>query len=290
MTLPAATLGLWAAATLLWWAFAFAPLPSTPPPWLTAARSACFGAIETGPPDAQGWILLVAAPLSFLLALLALWGWELAASLRHVARSRWGRVACAVLLTATVVEATWVSAKLRAALASAQWDTASATPGALPADYPRQAATPPEFSLIDQHGETLRLGALVGRPVVISFVFGHCESLCPLIVEALKTAAPGDGVAVLLVTLDPWRDTPGTLPALARRWALPPHFHVLTSHHPADVVAVARAFGVPSIRDDTSGDITHPGLVFVVDAAGRLAYTFNSPPAGWLRDALHRLG
>jgi cytochrome oxidase Cu insertion factor (SCO1/SenC/PrrC family) len=109
-------------------------------------------------------------------------------------------------------------------------------------------------------------------------------------VEALKTAAPGDGVAVLLVTLDPWRDTPGTLPALARRWALPPHFHVLTSHHPADVVAVARAFGVPSIRDDTSGDITHPGLVFVVDAAGRLAYTFNSPPAGWLRDALHRLG
>ena len=42
-------------------------------------------------------------------------------------------------------------------------------------------------------------------------------------------------------------------------------------------------------RDETSGEIAHPGLVFLVDPRGRLAYTFNNPPAAWVRDGLDRM-
>jgi cytochrome oxidase Cu insertion factor (SCO1/SenC/PrrC family) len=47
---------------------------------------------------------------------------------------------------------------------------------------------------------------------------------------------------------------------------------------------------VPFTRDERTGDIAHPGLVFLVDADGRLAYTFSNPSPAWLREALRRLG
>jgi hypothetical protein len=57
----------------------------------------------------------------------------------------------------------------------------------------------------------------------------------------------------------------------------------------AVVLSVAEAYHVPSRRDVKTGDITHPGLVFLVDAEGRLAYTFSNPPAAWIREGLDRL-
>jgi cytochrome oxidase Cu insertion factor (SCO1/SenC/PrrC family) len=94
---------------------------------------------------------------------------------------------------------------------------------------------------------------------------------------------------VLLVTLDPWRDTPSALPGIAARWSIPEGFHVLSSGRAQEVVDVIRAYGVPFERDERTGDIAHPGLVFLIDAGGRLAYTFNNPPPTWIREGLGRL-
>ena len=88
----------------------------------------------------------------------------------------------------------------------------------------------------------------------------------------------------------PWRDTPRTLPGLARQWALPDGFHVLSARRVEDVVRVSERYGVTFTRDERTGDIVHPGLVFLVDADGRLAYTFSTPSPAWVREALRRLG
>ena len=268
------------------------PLPSAPPEWLTAARSACFGSIESGVPAAWGFMLLVLAPASFLVAIVVLWGSELAASVRAVARLRLGQCLLAALAVALVVEATWVTAKLRTARAVASWDQGLHDPGAaLPPEYPRQTAVAPELGLVDQHGRRISLASFRGRPVVLTFVFGHCQTLCPLVVETIKRAQPGAAPSeVLLVTLDPWRDTPSALPAMARQWKIPENFHVLSSKSADAVLSVARAYQVPFERNETSGDIVHPGLVFLIDAENRLAYTFNNPPTAWVREGLARLG
>lgn len=289
---PGLVLGLWLVTTLFWWAFAFAPLPMHVPGWVTAARYACFGTIASGLPGASGFMLLVLTPATFLATIVALWGRELARSLGGAARSRTGRAVAALLVAAVAVEGTWVAAKIQAAQGVERWNAAvPGGPAALPADYPRQRAAAPDFTLTDQHGRAVSLAALRGRPVVVSFVFAHCETMCPAVVETLKRATSGPAPAdVLLVTLDPWRDTPNALPALVRLWSMPGHFHVLSSRRVEDVLGVVRAYGVPFERNLKTGDITHPGLVFVVDRAGRLGYTFNNPPVAWVRDALDRLG
>jgi hypothetical protein len=43
-------------------------------------------------------------------------------------------------------------------------------------------------------------------------------------------------------------------------------------------------------RDERTGDIAHPGLVFLIDADGGLAYTFSNPSPAWVREGLRRLG
>lgn len=283
---------LWLVSALGWWAFAFMPLPSDPPAWLTAARSACFGATDSGLPAASGWMLLVLAPAMSLTAILALWGSELTPSVLEVARSGPGRSLFAVLAIALLLEGAWVSVKLRTARRVASWDAAApGGPAELPPDYPRRNAMAPDFALIDQHGQKISLGDLKGRPVVLTFVFAHCQALCPLVIETLKRAVPGAAPSeVLMVTLDPWRDTVGSLPAIARQWEVLPNFHVLSSPRVDDVLAVVKAYDVPFERNLTSGDIVHPGLVFLIDAQGRLAYTFNNPPMTWVREGLDRLG
>jgi protein SCO1/2 len=145
--------------------------------------------------------------------------------------------------------------------------------------------------LVDQNGERISLGRFRGRPVVLTFVFAHCQTMCPLIVQNVKRAAPTAVASeVLMVTLDPWRDTPSSLPAMARQWEIPEGFHVLSSASVDEVLGVVRAYEVPFDRNERSGDIAHPGLVFLIDPQGRLAYTFNNPPPAWIREGLNRLG
>jgi protein SCO1/2 len=290
--LPALVAVLWLIGTLGWWAFAFMPLPADPPAWLTAARYACFGAVEPGLPDASGVILLAVAPATFLAAIFVLWGADLAASVRDLVRSRAGQGLVLLLALVLAVEGAWVAAKLRTGWRVASSDAAAPEPAtALPRDYPRLSGPAPDFTLVDQRGVRISLAGLRGRPVVLTFVFAHCQALCPVVIQTLKHAVPGARSSpVLLVTLDPWRDTVSALPAIARQWKVEPHFHVLSSPSVDDVLRVVRAYDVPFERSTTSGDIAHPGLVFLIDAQGRLAYTFNNPPAAWVRDGLDRLG
>jgi cytochrome oxidase Cu insertion factor (SCO1/SenC/PrrC family) len=85
----------------------------------------------------------------------------------------------------------------------------------------------------------------------------------------------------MIVTLDPWRDTPGALPSLAARWELPPGGRVL-SGTVAQVNAALDGFGVPRRRDLATGDIAHPPLVYVVDPAGTIAYALSNPSPRWI--------
>ena len=264
------------------------PLPATPPVWLTAARAACFGPMDDGLPGPAGWMMLVLAPLSLLLAIAVLWGAELPAALRHVARRRLGQGLFAALALAAVVEGMWVAQRARVAWASSAWISGPLDETALPEDYPRQSAPAPDFALVDQHGARVSLADLKGRPVIVTFVFAHCQTMCPFVVATLKRSAPA-GADVLLITLDPWRDTPSSLPGIARQWDLPPSFRVLSSRRVDDALRVARLYGVTFERNEKTGDMVHPGLVFLVDTDGRLAYTFDNPPASWVGEALQRL-
>jgi cytochrome oxidase Cu insertion factor (SCO1/SenC/PrrC family) len=288
--LPAFALVLWLAATLLWWGFAFMPTSAAPPEWLAAARAVCFGSVESGLPAAYGWMLLVLGPASFLVGILTLWGSELGASVLSLARSPVGACVFAVIAAGVITEGGWIVTKVRVGLAAAEWAPGARDSPHLPVTYPRQVAVAPDFALVDQDGERISLGRFKGKPVLLTFVFAHCQAMCPLLVQNLKQASPSVPPSeVLMVTLDPWRDTPSTLAGIARQWDVPKNFHVLSSPSVAEVLRVVSAYQVPFERNEKTGDIVHPGVVFLVDAQGRLAYTFNNPPPAWIREGLGRL-
>jgi cytochrome oxidase Cu insertion factor (SCO1/SenC/PrrC family) len=145
------------------------------------------------------------------------------------------------------------------------------------AGYPRLDRPAPELGLVNQHGEVLTLERLEGRPALVTFAFAHCQTVCPLVVR--DALAARDRVAdlepvVVVVTLDPWRDTPARLPYVAEKWGLDGAAHVL-SGGVADVNATLDRWNVARARDPLDGEITHPRLVYLVNGAGEIVYAVN---------------
>lgn len=278
------------AASAGWWALALWPAGDTAPEWLVRTRYVCFGIRESGVPSTAGWIGLVGSPLGMLGILLAGWPGATRRGLARLARSRGGRVALSTAGCLLVV----------GCLAAARQVAGLLAPDGVPvppddgSDVARRVDLPPQpLALTRQDGEPFTLDALRGRPAILTFAFGHCGTVCPLLVhDALAArdvaaADPAVAPAVVVVTLDPWRDTPARAPHIARSWGLGPDDHFLTGDVEA-VEAVLDAWGVPRYRDPLTGDITHPALTYVIDASGRIAFATTGTRAAIL-GALERL-
>ena len=72
------------------------------------------------------------------------------------------------------------------------------------------------MELVDYNGKTRKLSDFSGKVVVAFFGFTQCPDVCPTslaeLAEAMKKlGADADRVQVLLITVDPERDTPDIL-------------------------------------------------------------------------------
>jgi protein SCO1 len=263
-------LGAILVVTVGWWAGALWPLPETTPEWVARARAACFGTTESGLPNSGGWILLLGTPPAMLTALWLMGGRELASGLQalNARRAGWWAMRAVALGLAYLAGL----AGLRVAEAGGWLAVAEAAvlePVPIRMDRPA-----PPLELVDQHGATLRLTQLRGRPVLVTFAYAKCTTVCPLIVhESLRAREElaAEDPAVLIVTLDPWRDTPARLPHVAETWKLDADSYVLGGSVD-EVEAVLDGWEVPRSRDPRTGEVAHPSLVYVVDAEGRIAY------------------
>jgi len=283
-------LALWAAGVLVWWGFAFFPAPPGDDSWLAAAQAACFGSLPGGLPAPQGWIMLTLAPLLLLATLLAAFHEELRATLPTLRRSRGWRALAIAFACLGVVEVCFAALRVERAARVGATSFAPTLSGALPADYPRTSEPVPAFSLLDQRGETFTEAMLPGRPTVVSFVFAHCETVCPALIRTLASASRelGSATGMLLVTLDPWRDTPAGLASVTDRWPLPLNARFL-SGDPDAVCRLLDGLQVARERNLRNGDVSHVPLVMVLDAGGRVSYRFSNPPPGWIVEAVRRL-
>jgi cytochrome oxidase Cu insertion factor (SCO1/SenC/PrrC family) len=260
--------------TSVWWALAFWPVQDGPA-WLERTRYVCFGVTASGLPDAGGWIGLTMGPLGMLAILLAGW-WSGVRELVERARtSRSVSATLSVLALGCMVLVIGAATRVQQARSTTFVpDAGSEIP---PSTYPRLDRPAPHLQLTAHDGSLRDLTALRGTPVLVTFAYAHCETVCPLVVKHTLTAqevlgAAGTATAVLIVTLDPWRDTPSRLPSMALAWGLPESQAWVLGGAVADVEAALDAWGVPRSRDLTTGEVTHPSLVYVIDRAGHIAY------------------
>lgn len=283
---PAGAIAFVLAVSAAWWGFALFAAPGAPE-WLERARAVCFNITETGLPDAKGWLLLVGQPPAMLLALYVGWSRQVRDTFRHLVRSGGGRrllVGAALSVAAFLAIAAAQATSLRRTPPTVAAGLASG-PGRselLPETYPRlDRAWPKTEGLVDQHGAAFALESLKGRRAFVTFAFGHCATICPVLVhnalEARRVAqashrANASDWAVVVFTLDPWRDTPSRLPALAARYGLDPLRDFLVGGDPGAVAAALDAFGMAYRRDGRTGDVVHPPLVYLAEVDGTLAY------------------
>jgi len=268
---PLGSLGFLLLITAAWWALALWPVPSVPA-WLERTRAVCFNAGPSGLPDRSGWILLIGQPLGLTALLVAGWRGRVAASLAHLVSSRGGRALSSIVLMGVVGGLGAASARVL----SARVPDAVLPIGPVPETYPRlDRSWPSMVGLVDQNGEPFSLERLGGRPAFVTFAYAHCGTVCPIIVRSALSAraklADRRELAVVTLTLDPWRDTPARLPSIAAQWELAPGDFAL-SGSVEDVERALDAWQVPRERDDRTGDLVHPALVYLVEPDGTVAY------------------
>jgi cytochrome oxidase Cu insertion factor (SCO1/SenC/PrrC family) len=259
--------------TAVWWALALWPVENAPY-WLERTRYVCFGVNESGLPDAGGWIGLIAGPLGTLAILFVGWRRGVNELLERARHSMPLATVLSFLAVGTVAIVVGTGFRVRQSHAGELLVEAASLP---PSTYPRLNETAPQLVLIRHDGKQLSLSELNGRTVLLTFAFAHCTTICPVIVRDVLTAqqqlrADGDAPVVLVVTLDPWRDTPSRLASMARDWAFPENDAWMLGGSVEQVEKTLFAWRVPYERDQQTGDVIHPALAYIIDKSGRIAF------------------
>ena len=133
-----------------------------------------------------------------------------------------------------------------------------------------------ESSWTDDKSAEMKLGALGGRPLVITMFFAKCEYACPVLVHDMKkvqAALPEDvraKIGFVLVSFDPERDTPAALAAYRKIHELPANWTLLRGT-PDDVLELAALLGV-KFKKDARGQFAHSNMLTVLNAGGEVAH------------------
>ena len=160
--------------------------------------------------------------------------------------------------------------------------------GAEPAVVKATVLTParplPEISLIDQAGAQFDGSRLKNRWSLLFFGFTRCPDVCPAtlgtlaqVAKSLADLPPGERPQIVLVSVDPQRDTPEALASYVRFFD--PSFTGLTGTQLA-IDSLTRALGVPvAISKTGNGDYTvdHSAAIFLIDPQGAMRALFSTP-------------
>jgi protein SCO1/2 len=77
----------------------------------------------------------------------------------------------------------------------------------------------PDFSLRDERGKRVTMNEYRGRPVVVTFMYSHCQDTCPLQAQQIKGALNdlGHDIPALSISVDPSGDTPASVERFNRK-------------------------------------------------------------------------
>lgn len=268
--------------TAAWWVLALYPAAAAPE-WMIRTRYVCFGAPPGGLPNVGGWILLVGQPVGMLVMLFAGWGDAVRRDLRAFALRAPGKLVLGLAIGALAWGAVKAVSIVRNASQSVEL-FATDTPGS--ASRPFEV---PALELIDQHGRHFDLRSLAGGPVLVSFAFAHCETMCPTVIRELlriRTETGRGDIPLVVVTVDPWRDVPSRLATIADAWHLATNDRVLSGSID-EVNATLDAWGIVRQRDEATGEVIHPVAAVLVNPGSANATRFDGSFEG-LRALLAR--
>jgi protein SCO1 len=144
---------------------------------------------------------------------------------------------------------------------SASGVSANGWAGAIRPDIP-----PRTWTLTDQDGRAVRVGARGSGPSVVTFLYTHCQDTCPATASTVRGAMDqlGHDVPAYAVSVDPAHDTPASARTFLSQNHLTGRMHFLLGPD-ATLQHIWNQFGIqPQERDSE-----HTAYVVILDAGGR---------------------
>jgi protein SCO1 len=139
----------------------------------------------------------------------------------------------------------------------------------------------PDVGLIDQHGNTVSLASLKGKPVLIDFIYTSCASICPVLTAKMVSVARqlgpalGASVTIVSITLDPEHDSPAQLASYAKSQGADARGWLFLTGKPAQVDQVLALFKLRRTRE-SDGSIMHSVSAFLLGPDGHQVRQYNA--------------
>jgi protein SCO1 len=133
-----------------------------------------------------------------------------------------------------------------------------------------------DATFTDDRGQAFALGALRGRPVVLTMFFASCGYACPLLLtdmQAIRAKLPAEiraQAAFVLVSFDTVRDTPAALAQYRGQRQLDGSWTLLHGDGGA-VRELAALLGV-KYRQEADGMFAHSNLITILNPAGEVVH------------------
>ena len=138
----------------------------------------------------------------------------------------------------------------------------------------------PGLALRDQRGATISLRSLRGRVVLLTFLDSRCTRECPIeghVLRDVLRGIKGTGAVAVVVSVDPWADTPASARTFAARAGWSGNWQWLLGDKAA-LAPVWRAYNIAVKR--TPGDILHSTALYLIDPGGDLRAGYLFPFSG----------
>lgn len=158
---------------------------------------------------------------------------------------------------------------------------AAALLGAFAATAQAAAPTPGDsvyqlqLALTDQSGAATTLELYRGGPVLVSMFYGSCPHVCPMLIATIQRMenqlpdADRGRLRVLLVSLDPERDTPAKLTEVAQRHHADLARWTFARTDEGSVRKLAAVLNI-QYRKLPDGEFNHSTVITLLDGDGRI--------------------
>lgn len=139
----------------------------------------------------------------------------------------------------------------------------------------------PAFRLADARGGIFATSELAGKPYLVTFLYAHCRTTCPLIGEEVREAlaqldSDANKVAAIAVSVDPRGDSVAAVRRFLARHHEPANFDYLIGSR-AQLAPIWKAYYVGPEPAGTTQSL-HTAAIWLVDRHGRWRVQF---PAGY---------
>jgi len=129
--------------------------------------------------------------------------------------------------------------------------------------------TLPNVKLVDSNGEVFELYSLKGKPIILSPIYTHCNSACPIITDSLKKVIyklgkPGKDFWVLSLSFDP-QDSVEDLKRFSESHKIEDEgWKVVITQNREDLFKLLDAIDFRFMTLPESRDFVHPNLVVFI--------------------------